>query len=97
MGSRGVRSWLLHRHVHTSRLGVPVVQLIEPIYIWIGAPLARVLFFLGHLIKAFKRCRDLLRQELQEARRTPQFLKARPTLPFITRTSEEKVGQEAED
>lgn len=37
---------------HTHRLGVPVLQLIEPVNIWIGAPLAIVVFFLDKLAKA---------------------------------------------
>jgi len=29
---------------HTSRLGIPVIELIKPVYIWIGFPLAVVIF-----------------------------------------------------
>lgn len=36
---------------HTHRLGVPVLQLIEPVNVWIGAPLAIVVFFLEKLVK----------------------------------------------
>jgi len=35
--------------VHTYLLGVPVLQLIEPVNVWIGAPLAGVVFFLDKL------------------------------------------------
>lgn len=34
---------------HTSRLGIPVIQLIEPINIWVGAPVAIVLFLLRRI------------------------------------------------
>ena len=30
--------------IHTARLGIPVIELIEPIYVWIGLPLALVVF-----------------------------------------------------
>ncbi|HYK61081.1 MAG TPA: hypothetical protein VEV85_16735 [Bryobacteraceae bacterium] len=35
--------------VHTYPLGVPALQLIEPVNVWIGAPLAGVVFFLDKL------------------------------------------------
>lgn len=30
---------------HTRKIGIPVIQLVEPVNIWIGLPLAVVLFF----------------------------------------------------
>lgn len=52
--------------LHTNRLGVPVMQLIEPIYIWVGAPLAVAGYFIEPLIAAFKRKQELLRIEMNE-------------------------------
>jgi hypothetical protein len=43
--------------LHTYRLGLPVVELIEPIYIWVGLPLAVVLYFIGQLLAAFRATR----------------------------------------
>jgi hypothetical protein len=52
--------------LHTHRLGLPVMQLIEPIYVWIGAPFAITLYFLEPLIAAYKRRRQLLRDEMDK-------------------------------
>jgi hypothetical protein len=35
--------------VYTARLGIPVIQILQPVYIWIGFPLALVIFSLGWL------------------------------------------------
>jgi len=40
---------------YTHSLGIPVLQLIEPVNIWIGAPLAIVAYFLDKLFTAAKR------------------------------------------
>jgi hypothetical protein len=55
--------------LHTYRLGIPVVELIEPIYIWVGTPLAVAAYFIGQLIALFKRTLEKLPQELNEAKR----------------------------
>jgi hypothetical protein len=55
--------------LHTHRLGIPVMQLIEPIYILVGTPLALTLFFVEPLMQTFKRKRELLRQEMSEVDR----------------------------
>jgi hypothetical protein len=39
---------------HTWRLGLPVIQLIEPIYVWIGLPVAVVAFFSKKLYLYFR-------------------------------------------
>ena len=53
--------------LHTYRLGIPTMQLIEPINIWIGAPLAIVGFFLDKLYASAKRAAGSLSQSLKEA------------------------------
>jgi hypothetical protein len=53
--------------VHTYRLGIPTLQLVEPINIWIGAPLAVVAFFLDKIYVASKRAVGTLVQSLKEA------------------------------
>lgn len=67
--------------LHTYRLGVPVVQLIEPIYIWIGLPLAVVLYFIRQLISAFRRTRKTLRSEREVLRREYEELQESSTPP----------------
>jgi uncharacterized membrane protein len=61
--------------LHTHRLGVPVVQLIEPIYIWVGLPLAVVLYFIEQLIAAFLRSREALRNDLEEVKHDSESIK----------------------
>ena len=53
---------------HTHRLGVPVLQLIEPVNVWIGAPLAIVVFFLEKLFKAANKIREDFLTGLKESR-----------------------------
>lgn len=46
--------------LHTWRLGLPVIELLHPIYVWIGLPLATVAFFFKHIAALFrKRSREL--------------------------------------
>jgi hypothetical protein len=52
--------------LHTHSLGVPVMQLIEPIYILVGVPLALAAYFIEPLVVWFKRKRELLRQEMND-------------------------------
>ena len=53
--------------IHTARLGIPALQLIEPINIWIGLPVTIVLFFFDKLINKWKRAMEELDRELTEA------------------------------
>nr|WP_159373703.1 hypothetical protein [Cupriavidus taiwanensis] len=41
--------------LHTWRLGLPVIELIHPIYVWIGVPLAMFGYFLDHIFGYFQR------------------------------------------
>jgi hypothetical protein len=54
--------------LHTHKLGIPVLQLIEPVNIWIGAPLAIVVFFLDKLFGLAKRATADFVQNVTEAR-----------------------------
>jgi hypothetical protein len=54
--------------VHTARLGIPIIQLLEPIYILVGVPLAVVAFFSRELWKLLKARTARLRYELQQTR-----------------------------
>lgn len=53
--------------IHTARLGIPALQLIEPINVWIGLPIAIVLFFFEKLIGQWNRAMENLDRELTEA------------------------------
>ncbi len=35
--------------VHTAQLGIPVIEILRPVYIWVGLPLAIVIFFIRWL------------------------------------------------
>ena len=52
---------------YTHRLGVPVLQLIEPVNVWIGAPLAVVVFCLDKLFTAAKEATDDFARRVEEA------------------------------
>jgi hypothetical protein len=41
--------------LHTWRLHLPVIELLHPIYVWIGLPLAVVAFFFEHIASAFRK------------------------------------------
>jgi hypothetical protein len=41
--------------LHTARLGIPVLDLIKPAYVWVGLPLAVLGFFSKAIISRFKR------------------------------------------
>jgi hypothetical protein len=60
--------------LHTHRLGIPVVELIEPIYVWVGIPLAVAGYFVEQLIASFKRTLKRRPQELDEAKRDHEKL-----------------------
>lgn len=36
--------------LHTARIGIPVLDLVKPIYVWIGLPVAAVLFFARQIL-----------------------------------------------
>jgi hypothetical protein len=55
--------------LYTYNLGVPVLQLIEPVNVWIGAPLAIIAYFLDKLFKFVKSGRDQFRERIKRARR----------------------------
>lgn len=40
--------------LHTGRLGLPVIELLEPIYVWIGLPFAALAFFGRRLLSWLK-------------------------------------------
>jgi hypothetical protein len=52
--------------LHTHRLGIPVMQLIEPVYILVGIPLALAAYFIEPLVVWFKGKRELLRKEMND-------------------------------
>jgi len=51
--------------VHTARLGLPVLEVLKGVYIWIGLPLAALAFFLNRIAKYFL---SQLKYYLDEAR-----------------------------
>src|ERR1700733_3353806 len=36
---------------HTAQLGVPIVDLAEPLYVWVGLPIAAVTFFWKQILR----------------------------------------------
>ncbi len=66
---------------HTARLGIPVLQLIDPINIWIGAPLAIVVFFIDRVFIHLKRARQKLSTQLIVAREESIQLASRVEKP----------------
>lgn len=69
--------------VHTYRLGVPMLQLMEPVNVWIGLPLAAVVYFLDKIYSAVRksmqvtveslRDRDKIRERLKTSLNEGQF------------------------
>ena len=53
--------------IHTRKLGLPVLELTEPINIWIGLPLAIVAFFLDKIWNVIKKSQERLREDLETA------------------------------
>ena len=53
--------------LYTYRLGIPTLQLIEPVNVWIGTPLAIVAYFLDKVYFFVKRDIEQLRQSLRDA------------------------------
>ncbi len=66
-GSVAYAAGFLTVMVHTARLGIPIIELIEPIYIWIGLPLAIVIFSTRWLLKAVRIRYDRFRTEIKES------------------------------
>ncbi len=58
--------------LHTARLGFPVIVLLDPIYVWIGLPLAVIVFFGAQVVA-------LIRTEVRGAREN--LMTALQTLP----------------
>ena len=50
--------------LHTSRLGFPVFQLIQPLYIWVGLPLCAPLFFFNYISNYFTKTKEMLKAEM---------------------------------
>jgi hypothetical protein len=74
--------------LHTHRLGVPVMQLIEPIYILVGIPLALAVYFVEPLIEWFRSKRELLRQEMNGI---DQYLKTLSEIKTPQQAAEEAL------
>ena len=69
------------------------MQLLEPIYIWIGAPLAITLYFLEPLIAAYKRRRQLLRLEMDKINQDLAELRAIETPQKAAEAALKAVGE----
>ena len=50
--------------VHTARLGIPVLEVLKPINIWVGAPFALALFYARWLWSLIQRRREELNRDL---------------------------------
>jgi hypothetical protein len=53
--------------LHTARLGLPVLELLKPVYVWIGLPLALVAYFANQLVEPVRRRAKAIRQKFTEA------------------------------
>lgn len=66
---------------HTYRLGLPMLQLMEPVNVWIGAPLAIFAFFLDKFYASFRSSTVAFRNSLQDAKEVRERLdRTSPTL-----------------
>lgn len=54
--------------VHTASLGIPIIEIIKPIYIWIGLPLAIVVFSLRWLWELLKTRLNKIKNELDSTK-----------------------------
>jgi hypothetical protein len=54
---------------HTRALGIPVIQLVEPINVWIGSFLAVVLFFLDKIVARVKGASEELAEAIRAAKK----------------------------
>ncbi|MDD2271527.1 MAG: hypothetical protein PHP95_15150 [Desulfuromonadaceae bacterium] len=50
--------------LHTSRLGFPIFQLIQPLYVWVGLPLCVPLYFFRGISNYFTKSKEALNTEL---------------------------------
>jgi len=64
--------------LYTNRLGIPVLQLIEPVNVWIGAPLAVAAFFFDKLYAVMKRNTADLFLRIRKARDVRNRLNSKP-------------------
>jgi hypothetical protein len=69
--------------LHTARLGIPVVQLIEPINVWVGLPLAVVVMVSKWLLRAVIREHSILKKEFENIRQQFSELKNSPTIAVL--------------
>ena len=70
--------------LHTARMGIPVLELIGPINVWIGAPLAVVIFFSRKLWLMVKNRTETLQEELAELQeQTSKLVAAQDTEWFL--------------
>jgi len=53
--------------LHTWKLGLPVVELIKPIYVWIGLPIAMVAFFWERILLHFRTQGSMLAAEFRRS------------------------------
>ena len=51
--------------LHTARLGFPVLELLQSVYIWIGAPLTFIAFFSLRIFRFFKKRAKKLSDEIR--------------------------------
>jgi hypothetical protein len=60
--------------LHTGSLGIPVIELIKPIYVWIGLPFAILGFFANRLLQVARSRAQIHFQDLRRAvERRPQW------------------------
>lgn len=52
--------------LHTWRLGLPVIELIHPIYVWVGLPLAAFAYFSRRIVALFRKAVSALAVEMRE-------------------------------
>lgn len=56
--------------LHTARIGIPVLDLIKPIYVWVGLPVAFAMFFARQILGHLKRHAAANKAELLRAIRS---------------------------
>jgi hypothetical protein len=62
---------------HTARLGIPIIQLLEPVYVLVGAPLAVVAFFSRELWRLVKARTAKLTSKLEQIKAEVSEIRAR--------------------
>ncbi len=53
---------------HTARLGIPIIEILKPLYIWIGLPLAIVLFSIKWLWELVNTRVKYIRSKFEQAK-----------------------------